>query len=109
MINVFNDKELLDFYNNKQLWRGCFGGMSIITHDYLTHINSKYNICKLLDCILNRYNRMSFERVIGCILQKESSSETLLGNIHNYCVWGLNVKDIDKYMHLPIIKVWTGR
>ena len=34
MINQFNDPELLKFYENKSLWKGCFGGMSVITHDY---------------------------------------------------------------------------
>ena len=69
MIKMFNDKELLDFYENKSLWDGCFGCMSIITHDYLTDINNRYDISKLLGCVLNRHNRCSFERVIACLLQ----------------------------------------
>jgi hypothetical protein len=85
MINIFNDVELKKFYENKNLWKGCFGGMSIITHDYLKFINSKYDINKLLHCVLNRYNRCSFERVIACLLQKNEKKETLLGNIHSYC------------------------
>lgn len=28
MIKCFNDTELLNFYENKELWKGCFGGMS---------------------------------------------------------------------------------
>ncbi len=39
MINMFNDLELTKFYKDKSLWKGCFGCMSIITHDYLTYIN----------------------------------------------------------------------
>ncbi len=109
MINIFNDLELKEFYQNKDLWKGCFGGMSIITHDYLAYINSKYDIGKLLDLILTRYNRCSFERVIACLLQKEAKKETLLGNIHTYCDWGIPFQYIDNYMHLPIIKCWTGR
>jgi hypothetical protein len=107
MINIFNDPELTTFYENKGLWKGCFGGMSVIRHEFLTHINNKYDISKLLDCILNRTNRMSFERVIACILQKEAKKETLLGNIHNYCKWGTQFYEID--VNLPIIKVWVGR
>lgn len=109
MINVFNDLELKKFYESKKLWKGCFGGMSIITHDYLTYINNKYDISKLLNCVLNRYNRCSFERVIACLLQKEEKQETLLGNIHKYCKWGIKINQIDKYKHLPLIKHWTGR
>ena len=109
MINLFNDKELLTFYENKNLWKGCFGCMSIITHDYLTYINNKYDISKLLDVVLTRYNRCSFERVIACLLQKNEKNESLLGNIHAYCPVGHSFNEIHYYTHLPIIKVWTGR
>jgi hypothetical protein len=83
--------------------------MSIITHDYLTLVNSKYNISKLIDCVLNRYNRCSFERVIACLLQLNIAKKPLLGNIIEYCPWGVTINEIDKYQHLPIIKVWSGR
>jgi hypothetical protein len=110
MIKLFNDKELLAFYENKNLWKGCFGAMSIIKHDYLTEINNKYDISKLLGCVLNRYNRCSFERVIACLLQiNENNTTSLLGNIHNYCKWGITFEQKDKYKNLPLIKVWTGR
>lgn len=109
MIKLFNDEDLLSFYENKDLWKGCFGGMSIITHDYLVDINNKYDISKLLNCILNRHNRSSFERVIACLLQKNEKKETLLGNIHAYCRWGITFYEKDDYKHLPLIKVWTGR
>jgi hypothetical protein len=110
MIDMFNDSELKIFYKNKNLWEGCFGGMSIITHDYLTYINSKYDIGKLLGYVLNRYNRCSFERVIACLLQKEGGKETsLLGDINSYSHYGINISQIDYYKHLPIIKCWTGR
>ena len=112
MINVFNDVELNKFYENKDLWKGCFGCMTIITHDYLTYVNNKYDFSKLLDYVLTRNNRCCFERVIGCLLQKEGKNETLLGNIHKYCQWGIQFNDIDridKYDHLPLIKHWSGR
>ncbi len=109
MINVFNDRELLEFYRNKALWKGCFGCMTIIEHDYLLYINSKYDISKLLDYIVTRQNRMSFERVFACLLQIHDEKTTLLGNIHAYCKFGVTFNEIDDYKHLPIIKVWTGR
>lgn len=109
MINIFNDPELKDFYEKKDLWKGCFGCMAIIRHDYLAFINNKYDISKLLELVLTRYNRCSFERVIACLLQKEGNKETLLGNIHNYCKWGIHFNQINKYHYLPIIKYWTGR
>ena len=109
MIKLFNDDELLSFYKNKSLWNGCFGGMTIIKHDFLTTVNKKYNLNILLDAITSRYNRCSFERVIGCILSKTYKNESLLGSIHDYCPWGVTFEEKDSYKHLPIIKVWTGR
>jgi hypothetical protein len=109
MIRLFNDSELLNFYNNYTLWKGCFGAMSIITHDYLTFVNSNYDISKLIDAIQTRSNRCCFERVIACLLQKHWKRETLFGDIHQYCPWGIPFRDRDAYKHLPVIKVWTGR
>jgi hypothetical protein len=110
MIKLFNDSELLNFYEDKELWKGCFGCMSIIKHDYLKYINNKYDISKLLNCVLTRYNRQSFERVIACLLQKNEKEESLLGNLHKYSAWGsITYEEKDNYKHLPLIKVWTCR
>ena len=64
---------------------------------------------KLLNLVLNRYNRCSFERVIAVLLQIESKQPTLLGSIHEYCQWNVNFNEKSTVDHLPIIKVWTGR
>ena len=109
MIQVFNDNELLSFYNNKSLWKGCFGGMVVIRHDFLIEINNKYDISKLLGVVLNRNNRCSFERVIACLLQNTHPKTTLYGTIQSYMKWGTRFHQIQDWNHLPLIKVWTGR
>jgi hypothetical protein len=111
MINLYEDEKLLAFYKNKSLWDGCFGGMSIIKHDYLKRVDSKYKLDKLLNVISSRSNRQDFERVIGCLLQKEYNSEPLLGNIHVYLNWDCNnsFDTKEKLKHLPISKIFTGR
>ena len=125
MIHLFQDNKLYEFYKQKHKWTGCFGGMSIITHDYLKFIHQRYDISKLLKVVLNRYNRMSFERVIGCLLQYmdspntrevqikkfmfNSKSNSLLGDISKYCPWMISFQHKDQYSYLPITKVWTGR
>lgn len=109
LIEQFNDPQLTDFYTNKSLWKGCFGCMSVITHDYLISVNSTYEIRKLLPCVLNRSNRSSFERVIACLLQKKAPLKTMFGNIHTYCRWGVKFNEKKHMDHLPFIKVWTGR
>ena len=116
MINIFNDLELKKFYENKSLWKGCFGCMTIITHDYLTYINDKYDFVKLLDYVDNKHNRMSLERVIACLLQKEGKKETtLLGNLHKYLesmgtgYGGITFHELDKWKHFPLVKHWCSR
>lgn len=109
MIKLFNDTALLDFYTNKTLWTGCFGGMSIITHDHLVSINDKHDLSKLLDYVLTRFNRMSFERVIACLLQFSAPKTVLYGDIMKYGEWQLQFKDKDRTKHLPLTKVWSGR
>ena len=109
ILQVFNDPELNAFHADKNSWKGCFGAMSIITHDYLLDVNRKYNFSKLLDVITRRDDRCSFERVIACLLQKEHTTEPLLGNIHAYCPWAISIDDAHKYTDKPLLKVWTGR
>lgn len=111
MIKIFNDSELSKFYENKTIWKGNFGAMSIITHDYLKEINKKYDISKLLGCITTRFHRQIFERIWACLLQKNDTGgpKTLLGNIHTYCKWGFGWDEKENWQHLPIIRIWTGR
>ena len=109
MLTLFNDPELIKFYQDKSLWKGCFGGMTVIRHDILVALNNNYDLSKLLDVILCRYNRCSFERVIGCLLQKMYNTDTLFGDIFAYCKFGTPYSMKDQNKDLPIIKVWTGR
>uniref|UniRef100_A0A6C0HI54 Glycosyltransferase 2-like domain-containing protein n=1 Tax=viral metagenome TaxID=1070528 RepID=A0A6C0HI54_9ZZZZ len=110
MLHVFEDPDLIAFYRNKSMWKGCFGCMCIITHDFLVKMNSKYDISKLLGLVNSRKDRSSFERVIACLMQKTlHSPTTMYGNIHKYTQWSLTYAEISKARHLPMIKVWTGR
>ncbi len=118
MLRVFNDDSLIDFYRNKDQWLGCFGAMTVITHDFLVYINSKYNLSKLLEVVNSRPDRSCFERVIAVLFQKEHKSDhlTLLGDIFDYySCKGLrsfkpvDLEKIDMYNTLPLLKIWTGR
>jgi hypothetical protein len=99
--------------------------MSIITHDYLSEINTIFKIDKLLPHITCRISRCAFERVFSFLLvykQNERSvangaggknkHSSLLGDIIKYCKWGITFDEYMKNRHtmkLPIVKVWTGR
>jgi hypothetical protein len=110
MVQHLGDPDLLSFYENKALWKGCFGCMSLIQHEFLRTVDAKYEFTsKLLNDIKDRYSRSSFERVLACVLQKEATQTTLFGNLHAYMPWGVSFDNRQKFYHLPIIKVWTGR
>lgn len=111
MIDVLNNSaELREFHANKSLWKGCFGCMSIIRHDFLVYLDNKYDLGRLLDCVLARYDRCSLERVLACMLQREGGRmPSVFGDIHQYCAWGFPFSEIKNNRHLPAIKCWTGR
>lgn len=107
LLSVYNDPELIEFYNKRELWDGAFGTMMIVKHSFLRRVNEKYDLSKLLEFVSTKDDRKACERVIPCIFQKEAPMETLLGGIHDYCQCGDS--DTTNYKHLPIIKVWTDR
>lgn len=114
MLEIFQDTNLLEFYNDKSRWDGIFGCMCAINISFLRIINKVYKFELLIPCISTRYNRSSFERVLGVILPYQAMkyakpSRPLYGNIHQYCRWGISISEVQKNKHLPLIKVWTGR
>uniref|UniRef100_A0A6C0DJ03 Glycosyltransferase 2-like domain-containing protein n=1 Tax=viral metagenome TaxID=1070528 RepID=A0A6C0DJ03_9ZZZZ len=114
MLKVFEDDELIEFYKDKSLWNGCFGGMSIISHDYLSYVNDKYDFTKLLNVINTRDDRKCFERIIACLLHKNyKKNKSLMGSIYlllpegySFC---LKFKDKELFKDLPMLKIWNGR
>ena len=114
LLNALNNKKLNDFYNKKDedLWKGCFGSMSVITYSYLKSIDNEFRISSLIAHITTRHIRCAFERIIACLLQINIMETSLFGDILKYCKWGLNY---DQYLrqeynkNLQVIKVWTGR
>lgn len=114
LMSLTNSTQLLEFYKSKQ-WNGCFGAMAIINHDFLVHLNNKYNISNLLSKITMRDDRKGFERVIACMFQYEDKKIHfgILQNILKYCEWGYSFQEYTYEKHTlnknPVIKVWTGR
>lgn len=110
-LKVFNDEHLIECYKSKK-WDGCFGGMSIISYDYVYSINMIHPIHKLIPVINCREDRKRFERIIAVLLTYHSESESSLsnfGSIHKYQKWDLKFSKRNRVKHLPFIKVWTGR
>jgi len=99
-------------------WYGCFGCQSYINHNFLTSIENKYQISRMIHVVKNRNDRCCLERIFGIIFftecQKLFDRKSLFGNIMNYQKWGYSYNDYQndlKKGKVPkaIVKIWTGR
>jgi hypothetical protein len=105
--------------SNDKRWSGCFGCQSYINHNFLLHIENKYNISSLTHVIQNRSDRCCLERILGSIFcteyPKTNTSKSIFGNIMKYPFTGkynYNMYDTDLKkgtIKRPVVKIWTGR
>ena len=105
--------ELAKIYHSKLAWVGCFGVMTYITWDYIDHLDKKYNLFALLDCMANRPDRCSFERTFAVIchhdqntsITHQTSIHSIFGTINEYGKRYLNNMHFrltyDEYQHKP--------
>ena len=95
----------------------CFGAQCFITLKFAEYIENKYSISNLLNVILTRKDRCSFERIIGAIIITETSNEhlSIFGDIMKHHKkftynWSNYINDIkNNIVRHPIIKIWSGR
>jgi hypothetical protein len=124
--NKFNIQDKLNYsivstfsiMSNKK-WSGCFGCQSYINHNFLLHIENKYNISSLTNVVQNRADRCCLERIMGCIFCTEyprtNKSKSIFGNILKYPLTGKYTYDMYKIdlekgtLKRDVVKVWTGR
>jgi len=121
ILSKFCNQDLIDYYRTKA-WKGCFGGMSIITLNTLEKIVEMFpNFFEILiQYITNRRDRMAFERIISIILPISTNKvilNTVFGNIHQWCRditdnkkhFFLNENDYKINKNYPVIKLWNNR
>jgi hypothetical protein len=123
---IDNYEGLLKFYCQKDLWKGCFGGMSLISYDLLTIIHKKFDLYKLVPHITTRFFRICFERIISVMIMYEKYQNDIdhLDNLQNSifgCIHShhncfsysfldyINDKNNNQLRGDVIIKIWTGR
>ena len=116
---LHHSKALVDFYDKKTQWFGCFGVQSIIRLDFLDFLEFKYDLFKnVLPLIEKRSDRMCMERVFAVLCTVEffplQSKPSVFGNIHEFGLpWGYDFKQYrtqpQTWKYLPAVKVWTGR
>lgn len=131
LISKYN--ELIQIYDNKDIWKGSFGVQYIVTWNFIDKVMYYYKdlFDELLEKIKTRTLRSCCERIIQVIFVSTiykviSNQSKIIGNIsiygtiHDYTAkflgksFGVEYKDFDKYRyycykHMPIIKVWVGR
>lgn len=110
------DGPYLRTYENKDLWNGCFGVMSVIDHDFLRKIQS---IFVLMDVVKTRPQRSCMERVFAVMCRHHypelSKGWSIMGDIRAYPLgWGYSFHTLEAQektgMNFPaLVKVWTGR
>jgi hypothetical protein len=112
-----NETKILGF-NNDDFYL-CFGGQAYIKLNFLEHLQTKYDITKLVSVVRNRTDRCSLERILGLLFCQEYPKlikiRSLFGDIltkeRNFSYYFNDyINDIQqrKIIH-PFIKVWTGR
>lgn len=117
LANYLNYSKFIKYYLlNNNIFNGCFGVQTFISHKFLVHLNNKYKIQNLLYAVHTREDRCSLERIIGLLFFLETNIMTsLLGNIFKhpfafYYKFENYISDIKKNK-LPnsVIKIFTGR
>lgn len=113
--------DIIKEYLNKDKWYMCFGVMSVISLNFITLINGKYDFFNLLNYIDTRQKRMALERIFGLLCTLENNElktdPSIFGMISelsdNFNYYYKNYVEDEKNKKLEnkfdIVKVWTGR
>ena len=114
-------EDICYFHGVQMEWRGCFGVMSVITYDFLKHLDEKFHLFQWFEKVVSRNQRYYIERVFAvlCCLEERTACHSLLGDIYKYSIsWEYQWEDylMDKsekrnrnFLKSPIVKVWSRR
>lgn len=117
-------KEVIAELSNPEfMWKGCFGGTSIVDLEVVEQLEEKYEFfSKLISAIRTRSDRETFERVLGIMVHYEhlmdASPPSNFGSILSYPkAFESQNNNIETATHIisqanyntSILKVWRGR
>jgi hypothetical protein len=110
-----NGQPLLDLYFSKE-WYGCLGSLIVIDKSFITLLEEKYKISKLVNVIKNQADAIAFERVIALLCYYEypdlKDNLSIEGDIKNM-IWGYTyadyVADKSPQMSKPFFKLFGAR
>lgn len=111
LTKYLNDGDLIYKYHLKNInvLFGCFGVCFLIDYKYLKYIDENYNISNLVNCIHNRNDRKTLERLMSLIFLYDQSItnfntlKSLFGTIHK------NIREQQLNVDIIIKKKFFGR
>ncbi len=110
--------EIVEKYNQKTDWWGCFGVQSVINLDFLDRLVEKYDLFALLPYVKIRLHRCYMERVFALLCTLEDPNlayePSIYGLIQTHQRWGYTYAEyfsskLEGAVYRPVVKVWTGR
>lgn len=118
-----NYEALLEFANQPEsVWKGCFGGASIIDLNIVEQLENSYSFfSNLTMSIRSRKDRETFERLLGIVLYHEKLIGESISNFGNIVTYPdafesqISTPEQGAYAisqkgyNSAIIKVWRGR
>jgi len=114
ILKLDNFQPLLELYLNKSSWKGCFQSMSVISHNFLQNIHSKYNLYKISSLITDEHLNSCFERIFAVIFSHENGGykKTICGDFHWTTIFSTTYDNylINKYNNVywlsPIVNLF---
>jgi hypothetical protein len=112
--SMSHGNELINLYNQKHLWNGCFGTMSVINWNFLDRVNKYHSFFdSILPIINNREYRSALERLFALVMyfNDPNIKSEYFGDIHRYIRWGISFFEYltNNFNQYPLMKVWSGR
>lgn len=114
-------RELENVWKNLNCWQGTFGGICIVSRDYVDELEKDYKFISIgLNEIDSRDKRMLLERLLSIFYfhKHDRSPHTLFADIHVWSrgtfgkSWGLKWEEYQNNPRLKaayVVKVWSGR
>lgn len=107
--------------SNETQWVGCFAAASIVSWEFLHHLEERYGFFNMIGAIHTRTDRMALERLVALLAIEATTmppieSVSVYGDIHDHrrCFdyrWDdyLRDRDAGALADDSAVKVWNGR
>jgi len=123
LLATLPQSKILQAIQDGSAWKGCFGGMCVITRTFATRLQERHNLLSLLTSISTRPARCVYERLFALACHESANVSTvddLYGDIHahhksfRYTFAHFQEDSTNGTLpyitqHAQALKVWSGR